>query len=116
MINLFIIRIIVMSTKVIFLFTCCMNNLSFRIIKFVTAVVTSIFWCLSFSNSNLHTFTFRTDRNKILSYLTKSIMRLFNTFIFFFCQKLISDFDIFISFIKKSVLDVNGHLNLFTKT
>ena len=80
------IRIRVLSTKVIFLFTRCIIYLSFRIIKFVATVSTSIFWYLSFSNSNLNTFTFWTHCNKILSYLTKFIMRSFNKFIFFFYQ------------------------------
>jgi len=71
--------------------------------KFVTTVVTSIFRCLSFSNSNLSTFTFWTHCNKILSHLMKFIMRSFNKFIFFFNQNSITDFDIINILIKKSV-------------
>jgi hypothetical protein len=101
------IRIGVLSTKVIFLFVRCINNPGFWIIKFVATVVTSIFWCLSFSNSNLYTFTFGTYCNKIFSHLTKFIVRSFNKFIFFFYQNLISDFDIPYILIKKTVWEVS---------
>ncbi len=74
-----------------------------RIIKFVATVVTSIFRRLSFSDGNLHTFTFWTHCNKILSHLTKCIMRLFNKVIFVSSQNSNTDLDIFTSLIKKSV-------------
>jgi hypothetical protein len=95
-----------MSTKVIFLFLRVMNNLSFRIIKFVATIMTSIFWCLSFSNGDLSTFTFWTNSNKILSHLNEFIMRSFNKFIFFFYQISFTDFGIFSILIKKSVWQV----------
>jgi len=100
------IRISVLFPKVIFLFLCYMNNLCVRIIKFVTTIVTSIFWCLSFSNSDLSTITFWTNCNKLLSSLNEFIMRSFNNFIFFFCQNSTTDFDIFSTLIKKSVWEV----------
>jgi hypothetical protein len=100
------IRISVLFPKVIFLFLCDMNNLCVRIIKFVSTIVTSIFWYLSFSNRDLSTFTFWTHCNKILSNLNVFIMRSFNNSIFFFCQNSNTDFDIFSILIKKSVWEV----------
>jgi len=87
------IRIRVLFTNFVFLFLRCISKPSFRIIKFVFTVSTSIFWCPSPSNRNFFTFTFRTNFQKILTHLKKFIMRLFNISIFFY-QNSISDFDI----------------------
>ena len=87
------IRIRVLFTNFIFLFLRCISKPSFRIIKFVFTGLTSIFWCLSPSNHNIFTFTFRTNFQKILTHLKKFIMRMFNKSIFFY-QNSISDFDI----------------------
>ena len=95
-----------MSTKVSLLFQRFMYNLSVRIIKFVVTVLTFIFWCLSGSNRNMNTFTFWTNFDKIPCRLKKSIMGLFNKFIFFFYQNLISDFDIVTIHIKQHVWGV----------
>ena len=86
------IRIRVLSTKVISLFVRRIHNPSFRSVKFVFTVLTLIFWCLSLPTRNIFTFTFWTNLNKILSRQKKFIMMLFNHFIFFFYQNLISDF------------------------
>ena len=100
------IRIRVLSTKVISLFLRFINNLSFRISKFIATFSTFIFWFLSVSNRNPNTFTFWTNFKKILTHLKKSIMRSFNKFIFFFYQNSIPNFGIFNLLIKKSVWEV----------
>ena len=99
-------RIKVIFTKVSLLFRRFLNNLSFRIIKFVFTVSTIIFWRLSLSNRNINTTTFWTNFNKIPSHLNKFIMRSFNKLIFFFYQNSITDSGIFNILIKKSVWEV----------
>lgn len=99
-------RIKVISTKVSLLFRCFLNNLSFRIIKFVFTVFTIIFWHLSLSNRNINTTTFWTNFNKIPCCLKKFIIRLFNKSICLSAQTIISDFCIVAIYIKKSVWEV----------
>ena len=95
-----------MFTIVIFLFLRFVNNLGFRVIKFIATFQTYIFWCLSSSDIYLNTFTFWANCDKILGYLTIFIMRSLNEFIFFFFQNSIADFDIYYILIKKSVWEV----------
>ena len=104
-----------MHIKFSFLFRRLMNYHSLRIIKLVFTVLTSIFWCLSFSNRNMNTFTSWTHFNKILGHLKKYIMGSFNKFIFFFNQNLISDFGIVIILIRKSIWEAISNCNLFMK-
>ena len=87
------IRIRVLFNNFVFLFLHSIRKPSFRIVKFVFTGFTSIFWCLSPSNHNLITFTFRTNFQKMLTHLKEFIMRLFNKSIFFY-QNSNSDFDI----------------------
>jgi hypothetical protein len=100
------IRIRVLPTKIISLFLRCINNLSFRVIKFVATFVTFIFWFLSGSSSNMKIVTFWTNFSKIPCRLKKSIIGSPNKFIFLSSQKLISDFDIVTTHIKKPVWEV----------
>lgn len=99
--NILFIGIKILSTKIIFLFTGRIRKRSLGIIKFVSTFFTSIFWCLPFSDSNLNTFTFWTDSDKILCYLDIFIGRSFYGFFFF--QKSISNLDMVVIFIKKPV-------------
>jgi hypothetical protein len=86
-----IIRISVLSSKFVLLFNGFLYYLSFRIIKFVGTVMTSIFWYLSLSNRNMNAITFWTDFIKIPSYLKKYIIGWFNKSTFLSSQSLISD-------------------------
>jgi hypothetical protein len=95
-----------LSTIVSMLLNRFMNYLSFRIIKFVATVLTSIFWYLSVSNKNLITFAFWANFNKISRYLKIFIMRLFKKSIFRSSQNLISDFDMVAILLKKPVWEV----------
>ncbi len=85
------IRIGVLYINFLSLFLCYTSKLSFRIIKFVGTVLTSIFWYLSSSNRNMNAITFWTDFNKIPRYLKKYVIGWFNKSTFFSSQNLISD-------------------------
>jgi len=89
-----------------FLFRCLIYFSFLRIVKFLSAILTSIFWYLSFSHRNMNAITAWTYFIKISRYLKKFIIGLFNKSIFLSFQKLISNFSIVTNLIRKSVWDV----------
>jgi hypothetical protein len=105
------IRIMVLFTSFALLFNRFMFYPCFRIIKFVFAVFTIIFWYLSLSHRYMDTTTFWTHFNKIPRHLKKFIIGLFNKSFCLSSQKLVPILIIFICLIKASPWVVIRSLN-----